>query len=62
VENCRDCILCFNVKNLKYAVGNVEVGKEEYAHIKKMVLGEIGAKLGKDKKLPWSIYSIGARK
>jgi len=60
IENCHDCLFCFNVKNLKYAIGNVEVGKEEYARVKKLVLEEISAKLGKDKKLGMSIYTIGA--
>jgi len=50
------------VKNLKYAIGNVEVGKEEYARVKKMVLDEIAKKVTKDKKLDLSIYNIGARK
>jgi len=61
-ENLRDCMFCFNAKNLKYAIGNVEVGKEEYARVKKMVLAEIGERLEKDKKLKWDIYSIGARR
>src|SRR3989338_8879529 len=30
-ENCNDCMFCFNAKNLRYAVGNVEVGREQYA-------------------------------
>ena len=62
VENCQDCMFCFNVKNLKHAVGNVEVGKEEYARIKRMVLEEIAAKVAKDKKLGTSIYDIGAKR
>ena len=62
VENCQDCLFCFNVKNLKYAVGNVEVGKEEYARVKKAALEEIAAIVVKDKKLGMSIYDIGARK
>lgn len=61
IENCHDCMFCFNVKNLKYAIGNVEMGKEEYARVKKMVLAEIASKLEKEKTLPWSIYSIGAQ-
>jgi len=61
-ENLRDCMFCFNAKNLKHAIGNAEVGKEEYTRIKKMVLSEIGERLEKDKNLPWDIYSIGARK
>jgi len=62
VENCHDCLFCFNVKNLKYAVGNVEVGREEYARIKKLVLSEIAEKVTKDKKLGMSIYDIGEKK
>ena len=62
VENCHDCMFCFNMKNKSYAIGNVEVGKEEYAKVKKMLLAEIGARLEKDKKLKWDIYSIGAKK
>jgi hypothetical protein len=61
-ENCHDCMFCFNVKNMKYAIGNVEVGKEEYARVKRMVFGEIAAKVAKDKKLEWSIYNVGAGK
>jgi len=61
VENCRDCMFCFNVKNLKYAIGNAEVGREEYARVKKLVLAEIGARLERDKKLAWSIYGMGAK-
>ena len=61
-ENVHDSMFCFNVKNKWNAIGNVEVGKEEYARVKKLVLSEIGARLEKDKKLPWDIYSIGAKK
>jgi hypothetical protein len=60
VENCRDCILCFNARNLKNAIGNREYPREEYLAIKKMMLAEIGAKLEKDKRVPWDIYGIGA--
>jgi hypothetical protein len=60
-ENCHDCLFCFNVKNLRYAIGNVEVGKEEYARVKKLVLSEIAGKLEREKKLEWDIYSIGAK-
>ena len=61
-ENLRDAMFCFNAKNLKNAVGNVQYPREEYLAVKKMLLAEIGARLEKDKKLPWDIYSIGARK
>ena len=61
-ENLRDCMFCFNAKNLKHAIGNAEMGKEDYTRVKKLVLSEICTRLEKDKKLPWDIYSIGARK
>ena len=59
LENCHDCLFCFNAKNLKHAIGNVEVGKDEYARIKKQVMAEIAEKVTKDKKLDLSIYNIG---
>jgi len=61
-ENVHDSMFCFNIKNKSYAIGNVEVGKEEYARVKRMVLAEIGARLERDKTLPWDIYKIGAKK
>jgi len=61
-ENVHDSMFCFNIKNKSYAIGNVEVGKEEYARIKKILLAEIGARLEKDKKLNLDIYTIRAKK
>ena len=55
-------MFCFNVKNLHYAIGNAEVGKEKYLQARKLVLGEITEKLGKERKLEMDIYNIGARK
>jgi hypothetical protein len=45
IENCSDCLFCFNVKSLQYAVGNVVVGKEQYARIKKIVIDHINKEL-----------------
>ena len=60
-ENLSDCMFCFNAKNLKYAVGNAEVGKENYMKIKSIVRGEILERLEKGKTLPFDVYSIGGR-
>ncbi|MFH1285817.1 MAG: hypothetical protein ABIH99_04505, partial [Candidatus Micrarchaeota archaeon] len=57
-EGLTDCLFCFNVKSKRYAVGNMEVGKEEYLRIKKLVLEEITDKLQKQGKLNLDIYSI----
>jgi hypothetical protein len=61
-ENVHDSMFCFNAKNMWNAIGNAQYAKGEYARVKKLVLAEIGARLEKDKKLKWDIYSIGARK
>ncbi|MEI6577303.1 MAG: hypothetical protein WCO63_14090, partial [Bacteroidota bacterium] len=29
-ENVHDSMFCFNVKNLRHAIGNVEVGREKF--------------------------------
>ena len=62
VENCMDCMFCFNVKAKRFAIGNVEYKKEEYLHIKKLVLEEIASKLENDKKLGLSIFNVGCPK
>jgi hypothetical protein len=61
-EGCTDCMFCFNAKSLRYAIGNRELGRGKYMEIKKKVLGEIGSRLEKDKRLGHSIYSIGCAK
>jgi hypothetical protein len=57
-ENIDNGILCFNSKALRYAVGNVEVGKEEFMRIKKMLLERINAKLDSKNSCSLSIFAI----
>ncbi len=59
VENVNDCMFCFNVKNLKNAIGNGELSRERYLEVKKKVLEEIADELEKKKDLKWDIYNIG---
>ena len=61
-ENVHDSMFCFNVKNLRYAIGNSEVGKEEFARVKKLVLSEILSSLGKKHDCPIGIYGIARAK
>jgi len=61
-ENLDSCMLCFNTKNKRYAVGNVEVGKEEFLRLKKLILGEIGAEIEAKKDCMLDIYNIGSRR
>jgi hypothetical protein len=58
-ENVHDSMFCFNVKNLKYAVGNAEVGREEFLRLKAMLLSEITRSLAKSRNYGRSIYSLG---
>ena len=58
VENCENCILCFNVKSMRYAVGNTEVGKEEFMRIKKMLLERINSELDRGRNVPFSVFSL----
>jgi hypothetical protein len=61
-ENLTDCMFCFNIKSKRYAIGNVEVGREKYMEIKKRLLEEIGQKLEAKKTLDLSIYNFGLKK
>jgi hypothetical protein len=61
-ENVHDSMLCFNAKNLKYAIGNAEVGKEAFERAKKMLLAEITSSLEKTHDCTRSIYNIAAKK
>lgn len=57
-ENVNDSIFCFNTKSKRYAVANVEVGKEKYMEIKKMLLDAIGKELLETKKLRFGIHNL----
>jgi hypothetical protein len=61
-ENVHDSMFCSNAKNLRYAIGNAEIGREKFIGIKKLVLGSIVHKLEKDRRISQSIYNIGTGK
>jgi hypothetical protein len=58
-ENVQSGIFCFNAKNLRYAIGNVEVGREEYARVKAMLLRRILPALEAGKAPGLDIFNIG---
>jgi hypothetical protein len=58
-ENVHDSMFCFNAKNLTYAIGNVEVGREQYMKAKKVLLDGIGGQLKKTGTAGIDICSIG---
>ena len=51
-------MFCFNIKGKSYAIGNVEVGKEEYGRIRKLLLADIHSRLEKSKRLDRNIYNL----
>lgn len=61
-EGLQDCMFCFNAKSLRYAVGNMELGREQYLKIKKLVLADIAKRLERQKTLGYGIFNIGCRK
>jgi len=58
VENCHDAILCSNVKNLRYAVANVEVGREEFMRVKKLLLARLNGEIAKTGGCARSVYDL----
>ncbi|MCX6769137.1 MAG: hypothetical protein NT051_00450, partial [Candidatus Micrarchaeota archaeon] len=62
LEGCEECILCSNAKGLHYAVLNQQVGKEEYARIKKLMLDYVNAELDKKKACSRSIFELSGAK
>jgi len=52
LTGCTNCFFCFNAKNLKNAIGNVELPPERYKAIKEKLLAEIAEMLRKKKSAP----------
>jgi len=61
VENVHDSIFCSNVKNLRYAVGNVEVGKGEFLRIKETVISRVLSGI-ENGRMPMGIYDFLEKK
>lgn len=61
-EGLQDCLFCFNTKNKRYAIGNIEIGREAYMKIRHLVLASIVSELEETHSLRHDIFSIGARK
>ena len=57
VENVHNSMFCFNVKNKNYAIGNVEIGLENYTKIKERINGGIVSSLEKNGSFETDIYN-----
>lgn len=62
VESLDNCMFCFNVKSKRYAIGNVELGKEKYLQIKAQLLEKMLPQLERDGRLSFDIYDILAQR
>jgi len=58
VENLQSCLFCFNVKGKRYAIGNVEVGKEKYAEFRAKLCERIVRELEANGKVAFDIYGV----
>ncbi|MFA6530583.1 MAG: hypothetical protein WCT31_02545 [Candidatus Micrarchaeia archaeon] len=57
-ENLDYCMFCFNAKSKRYAIGNVEVGREQYMKIRKIVIDSLVKQITEKKKLDFDIYNL----
>ena len=51
-------MFCFNAKSLRYAIGNTEIGREEYLRIRKILLDYVNKELDEKKGLGLGIFSV----
>lgn len=58
VENVHDSMFCFNTKNKKYAIANVELPREKFLQIKANVLSQLNDELSEKNSIELSIFNI----
>ncbi|MEW5997113.1 MAG: hypothetical protein AB1657_06015 [Candidatus Micrarchaeota archaeon] len=61
-ENVHDSMFCFNTKNKRYAIGNSEVGKENFLKAKSALQAWLLSQLERSGSVELDIYNIGCRK
>ncbi len=52
LEDCHDCIFCFNLIGKSNCIGNVPLARDKYTSIKQKLQSELREKLAKEKSLP----------
>jgi hypothetical protein len=62
LEDCSDCIFCFNLIGKSNCIGNVALPRDRYAGIKKKLLEEMRGELAKKKTLPSLIEIVNQGK
>lgn len=61
-ENLDGGILCFNLKGKRYAVGNTEVGREEYLRVRKILLDYVVGELEEKGRVGMGILDLGRKR
>lgn len=62
VENVHESMFCFNTKNKRFAIGNVEVGRERYMELKKVLRADVGGELEEKKNFRRTVFNLGSGK
>jgi hypothetical protein len=59
LDNCTDCIFCFNLRSARRCIGNLELSREKYNHLKAKLQEDIRTTLESKKELPIIMEIIG---
>lgn len=59
MASCTDCMFCFNLKNKRHAIGNLELEPEKYRAIKEGLVAQIADELKRKKSAPSLIDIVG---
>lgn len=59
LDDCMDVLFCFNAKNLRHAVGNIQLEQGKYSELKKKLQAEMADGLKKKKELPTLVELFG---
>jgi len=62
LEDCHDCIFCFNMIGKNNCIGNVQLTRDKYSAIKKKLLAELRGELVKKRTLPSLIEIVNQSK
>ncbi|MFH0818267.1 MAG: hypothetical protein V1909_06580 [Candidatus Micrarchaeota archaeon] len=61
LQNCQECMFCFNLIGKRHCIGNVQLTKEKYYELKKKLLGQMCSSLKKNKGLPSLLEVIAGK-
>ncbi len=59
LENCADCLFCFNLRSKQRCIGNRSFGKDEFITLKKKLLEDIAGELERKKQIMSIVDLVG---